>query len=375
MASFRKHDNGWEYRIRYKDPRTQKFKEKSKRGFKTKKEAELAAAKVELAMDNNTFIYADKVSYQQVFDEWWSVHSKTIKPASRYTSKIKFTKHSLPFFGLMPIKEITKKQCQEFVNELSKKIDSVQEYKMYANQVFKYALTEDYISKNPMDGVIIPKKEEEFLAEKDSEPKRNYWEREEVLEFDKLAKKNMSRLDYMVFYLLINLGLRKGENLALEWGDIDLENATVRIRQTLFFQNKNAIFQKVKNYESRTLYLDPDVVRELKKWKFEQRASLMIDSDTKIKYVFCREDLRPLRLAYPNDVLDRFIKQHKLHRITIHGLRHTHATLLFEAGATIPEVVEQLGHKDEKTATRIYIHVTKKKKESLPGRFRAHLNS
>lgn len=48
MASFRKHSNGtWEYRIRYKDPINQKFKEKSKRGFFYKKEAQLAAAETE----------------------------------------------------------------------------------------------------------------------------------------------------------------------------------------------------------------------------------------------------------------------------------------------------------------------------------------
>nr|WGD88012.1 Arm DNA-binding domain-containing protein [Bacillus subtilis] len=44
MASFRKHSNGtWEYRIRYKDKNSNKYKEKSKRGFKTKKEAQLVS--------------------------------------------------------------------------------------------------------------------------------------------------------------------------------------------------------------------------------------------------------------------------------------------------------------------------------------------
>lgn len=47
MASFKKQSTGWEYRIRYKDPITQKFKEKSQRGFETKKEAQLAAANAE----------------------------------------------------------------------------------------------------------------------------------------------------------------------------------------------------------------------------------------------------------------------------------------------------------------------------------------
>jgi integrase len=388
MASFRKPDctcknpkkctcgAEWEYRIRYKDPRTQKFKEKSKRGFKSKKEAQLAAGKVELQIHNKILPTGD-MNYQQLFDEWWSAHSKTIKQSSRKTTKHKFKNHILPFFGLMPIKNITRKHCQDFVNELVKKIKSVGEYKMYADQVLKYAVAEEHIIKSPMTNVVVPKKEEEFLATKNSEEKRNYWEKDELLKFIQLSNKHMPRLHYMMFFLKINLGLRKGENLALEWDDINFDEATVHIRQTLYFEDGKEIFQKVKNYESRTLYIDEDIIRELKKWRTQQKEEFLKVGipKSKIRFVLSRDDLRPLRLAQPNDALNSFIHQHKLHRITVHGLRHTHASLLFEAGATIPEVQEQLGHKDEKTTMKVYIHVTKKKKESLPGRFRAHLNS
>lgn len=75
--------------------------------------------------------------------------------------------------------------------------------------------------------------------------------------------------------------------------------------------------------------------------------------------VFTREDLRPLRLAMPNDILKSFIKKHKLRKITVHGLRHTHASILFEAGATIKEVQERLGHKEIETTMNVYTHVSK----------------
>lgn len=388
MASFRRPDcicedkkkckcgAEWEYRVRYKDTYTQSFKEKSKRGFKSKKEAQLEAGKIEQQI-NNKILPTGKMNYQQLFDEWWSAHSKTIKQSSRNTTKFKFKNHILPFFGLMPIKDISRIHCQEFVNKLVKKIKSVREYKMYADQVFKYAIAEEYIVKSPMNNVVIPKKEEEFLATKDNETERNYWEKDELLNFLYLSNKHMSRLHYIMFFLKINLGLRKGENIALEWNDIDFEKATIHIRQTLYFEKGKEIFQKVKNYESRTLYIDEEIIKELKKWKLQQKEEFLKIGiqQSKIKFVLSRDDLRPLRLAQPNDTLNSFIKQHELHRITVHGLRHTHASLLFEAGATIPEVQEQLGHKDEKTTMRVYIHVTKKKKESLPGRFRAHLNS
>ncbi|MFJ8268169.1 tyrosine-type recombinase/integrase [Peribacillus asahii] len=50
-----------------------------------------------------------------------------------------------------------------------------------------------------------------------------------------------------------------------------------------------------------------------------------------------------MRLAYLNEKLTALIKKHGFHEITIHGLRHTHASLLFEAGASIKEVQKRLG--------------------------------
>lgn len=79
--------------------------------------------------------------------------------------------------------------------------------------------------------------------------------------------------------------------------------------------------------------------------------------------VFTRDDCTPIRLAYPNEKLDIVIKKYNLHRITIHGLRHTHASLLFEAGASIKEVQERLGHEDIKMTMNIYTHVTNTLKE------------
>ncbi|WP_420901904.1 tyrosine-type recombinase/integrase [Paenibacillus dendritiformis] len=57
------------------------------------------------------------------------------------------------------------------------------------------------------------------------------------------------------------------------------------------------------------------------------------------------------------------MRKHNLHPITVHGLRHTHASLLFEAGASIKEVQERLGHSNSKMTMDIYTHVTKTVKE------------
>jgi len=357
MASFRRHENGtWEYRIRYKDPATQKYKEKSKRGFKTKKEAQLAAAKAEREIYDGTFPLQGDITYEQVFKTWWAAHSQTIKQSSRYTTKCKFTKHILPAFGKMKLREITPVYCQKVINQWAKEIKSVSEYRIYASQVLKYAVKLGYIAKNPMESVTIPRQDSEFLAGEGV--KRNYWTREEVQEFLTLAKEHMDLQDYIMFYMLIYTGMRKGELLALEWGDVDLFNRSILIRQTLFFHQKKEIFQKVKTYEARTIYIDQKTARILQKWEVQQRERLLeCGINAKPRFVLCRNDLRPLRLASPNEKLASFIKKYNLHPITVHGLRHTHASILFEAGASIKEVQARLGHRDINTTMDVYTHV------------------
>ena len=59
--------------------------------------------------------------------------------------------------------------------------------------------------------------------------------------------------------------------------------------------------------------------------------------------------------------------------ISPHGLRHTHCSLLFEAGATLKEVQDRLGHSDIKTTMNIYAHVTEKKKEETALKFAEYL--
>lgn len=67
------------------------------------------------------------------------------------------------------------------------------------------------------------------------------------------------------------------------------------------------------------------------------------------------------------------IKKHSLKKITPHGLRHSHCSLLFEAGASIKEVQDRLGHTDVKTTMDIYTHVTKKAQEGAIQKFVSYL--
>jgi site-specific recombinase XerD len=76
----------------------------------------------------------------------------------------------------------------------------------------------------------------------------------------------------------------------------------------------------------------------------------------------------------PDKVLEKIIQRNDLKRITVHGFRHSHCSILFEAGASIKEVQDRLGHSDIKVTMNIYAHVTEKAKEKTAEKFAKYVN-
>lgn len=73
-------------------------------------------------------------------------------------------------------------------------------------------------------------------------------------------------------------------------------------------------------------------------------------------------------------VLNAVCNKHHFKRIKVHGFRHTHCSLLFEAGLSIQEVQDRLGHGDIKTTMDIYAHVTEKQRDQVADKFTKYIN-
>ncbi|MGG3943019.1 site-specific integrase [Peribacillus psychrosaccharolyticus] len=381
MASFQKYTTKqgqmWLFKLDTGiNPETGKRQTTTRRGFRTKKEALQAASRVEQELSNGLSLSNNNLTYKDVFDQWFSNHSKTIKTSTQKSIESKFSKHIIPRFGKLKIKEINKTYCQQMINEIAQLITSVNDIKIQANQVFKYAVKMDIITKNPLEHVSIPRLQKELYSEENEAAERNYWSKDDMKQFLAITKQELALRDYVLFHLLIYTGARKGEILALTWDDIDLETGSIRFTKTLFHNKGEFIFQTSKTKESRRLIsLSTQTTSLLKKWRIRQSETnlAIVNHLEDRKMVFTRDDGSPLRLAYPNEKLEIVIKKHQLHRITIHGLRHTHASLLFEAGASIKEVQERLGHSDIKMTMNIYTHVTDTLKEQTAQKFQRYI--
>ena len=174
--------------------------------------------------------------------------------------------------------------------------------------------------------------------------------------------------------------MRRGELLGLRWRDVDLDGVRVSVRQQYTRQGKSLGFGPPKSAKSiRTIDLDGETVDLLREQRerqlFERRAwgkAYRADLDL----VFCRQGGSP---EDPNVIGRRFGRRirdlARLPAIGLHGLRHTHATLLLEEGVDVKTVSERLGHDSVQTTLELYGHVTPKMRANAAARFGSLLNS
>lgn len=113
-----------------------------------------------------------------------------------------------------------------------------------------------------------------------------------------------------------------------------------------------------------------------KTWKKQQKKDYLLlgyNTMQSKQLVFSNENNDFLQPTKTRKWLMHVIKKYNPKMITTHGLRHTHCSLLFEAGATLKEVQVRLGHTDVKTTMDIYTHVTEKAKARTIEKFENYL--
>ncbi|CAJ1226566.1 tyrosine-type recombinase/integrase [Lactiplantibacillus xiangfangensis] len=343
------------------------------------KETELAVHAFIADRDKGKLATGENMTFKQVYDEWHKQYAKRVKPSTLYNVDCKYRKNILPYFQYYQMKKITPAICQNMVNEVAKHIKSVHEMKAYANLIFKHAMKYKYISKNPMEFVEVPKDPASFYWQGTQQINRKYWLKSEVKQFLKIAQAEFNFYDYVMFRLLLFSGMRKGEMQGLNWSDLDMDSGELKIDKTLSWNKSKQRFelQAPKTVTSnRVIIIDPITIGVLKQWKIEQKKELLaLGRTNKISkpdypmFMNMRETYFPL--SHLNDVLQyNFYKYHPaFHKINVHGLRHTHASLLFEAGASLKDVQSKLGHKDIQTTMNIYTHVTETKRQKTQDKF------
>lgn len=359
------------------DPVTGKQRRTTRRGFRTIAEAKVAMSRLELETKENGLPTSQRkiLTFKELYEMWFEQYKTTVKESSAFTQKKRIELHILPKFEKLRLDKINTAYCQKQVNSWFKTIKNYHNLIGLTRRILEYGKGLKQITSNPMDNIIIPKKKSK-PDEKDKPD--NFYDRQQLQEFMQTLKEHAPFQMYVAFRVLAFTGIRKGELSALKWSDIDFSNATLSINRTVAFnENGDLYFQTPKTKNSkRTIALDRETAEILKKWKNEQRKELFkrgINLDKGDNLLFHNRRGGFIQTTIIG-FLNRFTDKYNLPNITPHGFRHTHASLLFEAGATIKEVQDRLGHEDVKTTLDIYTHVTKSAREETADKFAKYIN-
>nr|DAM73185.1 MAG TPA: RECOMBINASE CRE [Caudoviricetes sp.] len=345
------------------DPFTGKQRRTTRRGFKTQKEAKKAERELLLSVEENGFTdHSSKPTFKEVADLWLESYETTVKPTTYQNTRKYLNILIKDYFSDIRIESISVSMMQQIVLKLSKRYTAYSLYLSVVNRVFKFAISLGIVQTNPVDRIIRPKQQPP-KSEKIALTK------EELNQFLTLAKEHARPVLYAAWHTLAYTGLRKGELLGLEWSDIDLDNKVISVQHNLVMVNGKYRIQSPKTRKSiRKITIDDTTASVLKSWKLEQKKLFFKNGVKNSNIVFSGSSGEYLDKSHFRVSLKKFLKRYDLPAITVHGLRHTHASLLFEAGVEPKTISDRLGHANIQTTLDMYTHLNDNQRSDVADR-------
>lgn len=345
----------------------------TRQGFVTKSDARKEAMRLKSEFQESGYQKKTYETFKEIYELWFdTIYKSEVKESTSVKTQELFKNHVLKDFGHIAISNITPQQCQSAVTKWAGRITKAKQMKNYCLKIFDFSINQGLIKGNPMERVHVPKKK------KDKKREVNFYDKAELQRFLECAKQEANEKWYVLFRLLGFTGARKGEMLGLQWKNINFENNTITIDQTLSRgENNRLIIQTTKTTAGeRTITMDATTMSILKQWRTQQRLDYLKlghNTNTPNQYVFTNMENGFIQHAHVTTVMNRIIKKGNLKKITVHQLRHSHCSLLFDAGAKPMEVKERLGHSSIDVTLNIYAHVTDEKKDDTANVFAQYM--
>jgi Site-specific recombinase XerD len=352
MAKFKQYEKkdgkkAWLFQVYLgKDETTGKDIRTTRRGVDTQSEAKRAMNKLVVEYQENGKSKKDiKITFEEVYKEWFQQYKRNVKGVTAYYTKKLFENNILEKFGKLYITNIDLGYCQKQANIWGEKFFATYVMLDYIGKVFEYAIKNGYATENPMKLVDKPKKKtiNQIDEQNDSD---KFYTKEELKTFLECAEKNCGYKYFAIFRGLAFSGMRIGKTIVTT--------------------------PKTKN-SRRILSMDNETMNILKKWKKEQQEILkgnnILKYSDKEQIVFSNKNNKYTSYTGVTYVKNQLASKNGLKRIKIHGFRHTHCSLLFEANTSIKEVQKRLGHKGVATTMNVYTHLTDKQQEQTMQKF------
>ncbi|MCU5766016.1 site-specific integrase [Bacillus cereus] len=329
----------WCFRHRYYDS-LGKRREKYKQGYKSENEAYRGLLEVKTSILNGEVkqVKNSNLTISEWLDIWYETHKNEWKISSRSQRENAIKYQMKPLLGKYKLAELDKSTYKRvYINELLKKYkpSTVQLFHRLFKIAINAAVDDELIPRNRFNKITIPNEEKTV---------ENFFTAEELNVFIAAAKKHENITNYSIILLLAFTGLRKGEALGLQWKNINFEGKTLTVERTR--DNKGTRTPKTKN-SFRTILIDDTLINQLKAYRSWCKK-------TKLSFGLHLQDDDFIFISYQSGTpitdnplmysFQRILKHTPLKKITPHGLRHTHATLLISQRIPVKVIADRLGN-------------------------------
>lgn len=357
MAQIEKRGNKYRVRIFYKDEFGNK-KSHSKSGFRSKPEAREYAKIAEANL--NEII---KTDHNIILTEYVEDYIEKFIVPSYSASTIDSNYYALDkikdYYDTKLLKNVTFSDYQLFIDNLIKHPYSTSTIKKCHGLMSKAMITahrDGLIKQNFTEYVEMKYKEVNMPKEK------KYLPLEDIKPFLEHVR-NRSTIQYYLFRLIIETGLRVGEACALTYEDIDTENNTLNVTKS--YDQKRKVLGPTKTGNNRIVHITQSLAKEISNLIQIQKAFKVVNEkvyNNKHNFIFVDELGNPIPRSTIHNTMVHITERMygEGNHLSIHELRHTHASLLFQADVPLKAISSRLGHKDTNVTERVYTHLTDK---------------
>lgn len=346
-----------------------KNKRKAKKIGRDEKVARVVAKKIEAKLTlDDLGLLKDKeppVLFREYADKWLEGYAAAALKYSTYKGYKSVLKiHLKPTFGRKALQEITREEIKDF---LFKKLNSGRQHargkerdprltmgtcrqiKAALSGIFTHAMEDGHVKANPVSRLG------RFLNAKDQNLGKEIapFTAQELDLYLEACREHFPSY-YTFFLTLARTGMRLGEAIGLQWGDIDFAGGFIEVRRAMVRDRVTS----PKSGKTRRVDMSPQLSYELKSLsKRRKEETLKKGWKTVPEWVFVNEEGQPLDQGNVRGrVHYKICEKSKLRRVRIHDLRHSYATLRLSAGHSLPDVSKQLGHSSIKITVDTYYH-------------------
>ena len=318
------------------------------RGFSTQKEAKSAYDEYMNNYSKTAVKTNSTMSYKEFYETYFEPDYKRSVGKSTFENRKSTMRLHFTFFYKTKLKDINAVMLKKWQNKLAEKYSNSYIRNIYG--IFQMSL--DLAVKLGLLQVNVAK---QVGNVKTVSQKIDFWTFEEFQKVIATIDKSdyYQHFSFIFLWLMFMTGLRIGEAQALLWEkDINFIDKTLSVSKSMYYKNADEFYIKEPKTKAgnRVIALDDTTIQYLLEWREVQRKNVLS------KYVLSYNGL-PTNKSTARHILERHSKLAGIHRIKIHALRHSHASLLISLGENALIVRDRLGHEDIETTLGTYGHL------------------